>query len=193
MPLAVDAQPGMRILDLCASPGGKTIALAATAGGGVVVASDVRPRRIRTLVQTVAASGAPNVRIVYVPAAGTLPFTTTFDRILVDAPCSGLGTLRRRADARWRIDEDAVARLAELQRSLLVEASTLVRPGGTLVYSVCTLTAAEGPEVAATLPWPTLDAPGEPWEPWGSGARLLPQAAGTDGMFLARWTRPADS
>jgi 16S rRNA (cytosine967-C5)-methyltransferase len=116
-----------------------------------------------------------------------------FDRVLLDAPCSGLGTLRRRADARWRIEADAVDRLAVLQRQLLSAATTLVRPGGTLVYSVCTLTAAEGPEVAASLDWAPLDPPGEPWQPWGSGAKLLPQAAGTDGMFLARWRRPADS
>jgi len=116
----------------------------------------------------------------------------SFDRVLLDAPCTGLGTLRRRADARWRIEPDAVGRLAALQRRVLAEAARLVRPGGTLVYSVCTLTAAEGPDVAAGVDWPSLSPPGEPWRPWGSGALLLPQVAGTDGMFLARWTRPAD-
>ncbi len=79
----------------------------------------------------------------------------SFDRVLVDAPCSGLGALRRRPDARWRVDPDAVERLAALQARLLAAAADLVRPGGTLVYAVCTLTAAEGPDVAATLDWPT--------------------------------------
>jgi 16S rRNA (cytosine967-C5)-methyltransferase len=113
------------------------------------------------------------------------------DRVLLDAPCSGLGTLRRRADARWRIDEEAVDRLAALQAQLLHAAAGLVRPGGLLVYSVCTLTEAEGPGIAATLDWRAEPLPGPPWKPWGSGALLLPQAAGTDGMFLARWRRPA--
>jgi len=112
-----------------------------------------------------------------------------FDRVLLDAPCSGLGTLRRRADARWRITPDAVERLTELQRRMLPAAAALVRPGGTLVYSVCTLTAAEGPDTAATVDLDPVERPGEPWSAWGSGAALLPQYAGTDGMFLARWTR----
>jgi 16S rRNA (cytosine967-C5)-methyltransferase len=76
---------------------------------------------------------------------------------------------------------------------MLAAAAALVRPGGLLAYSVCTLTAEEGPEVAATLGWPVEPPPDEPWRPWGSGALLLPQVAGTDGMFLARWRRPADS
>jgi 16S rRNA (cytosine967-C5)-methyltransferase len=116
----------------------------------------------------------------------------SFDRVLLDAPCSGLGTLRRRADARWRIDADAVSRLAALQRRMLAAAADLVRPGGMLVYSVCTLTSAEGPEVAAAVDWPSASTPGEPWREWGSGSVLLPQVAGTDGMFLARWRRPHD-
>ena len=129
---------------------------------------------------------------VHVLAADALaaPFRAgTFDRVLLDAPCSGLGTLRRRADARWRITPDAVDRLAELQCRMLPAAADLLRPGGTLVYSVCTLTSAEGPDAAATVDLEPVEAPGEPWARWGTGASLLPQYAGTDGMFLARWTR----
>lgn len=137
VPLAVDARAGMRILDLCASPGGKTTALAAAAGNGVVVASDVRPRRIRTLVDTVAATDARNVRIVLVPAAGALPFASVFDRILVDAPCSGLGTVRRDPDIRWRRVEDDLVSFSERQLELLRRAATVLNPGGRLVYATC--------------------------------------------------------
>jgi 16S rRNA (cytosine967-C5)-methyltransferase len=116
------------------------------------------------------------------------------DRVLVDAPCSGLGVLRRRPDARWRIRQEDLARLTVLQRRLLDAAAALVRPGGTLVYSVCTLTLAE---TAATDRWLAdahpdllpLPPPGDPWAPAGRGALLLPQAAGTDGMYLLRLTR----
>ena len=139
-----------------------------------------------------AASTKPGVALV--AADGTAPpwRPGSFDRVLVDAPCSGLGTLRRRADLRWRVDEATVTRLAELQVSLVSAAADLVRPGGVLVYSVCTLTVAESlavdDHVAATRPdLVPLDPPGEPWEPWGRGAILLPQVAGTDGMCVFRY------
>lgn len=138
VPLAVDTRRGMRILDLCASPGGKSTALAATAGSdGVVVASDVRPRRIRTLVETVAATDARNVRVVQVPPTGSLPFTAVFDRILVDAPCSGLGTVRRDPDIRWRRSEDDLTTMSGRQLELLRRAASVLKPGGRLVYATC--------------------------------------------------------
>jgi 16S rRNA (cytosine967-C5)-methyltransferase len=122
----------------------------------------------------------------------------SFDRVLVDAPCSGLGALRRRPDARWRAQPGDVDALAELQRALLDAAVGLLRPGGTLVYAACTLTAAESVGVDASLrarhpELQPLPRPGAPWAPWGGGdgpvAVLLPQAAGTDGMVLARYRR----
>jgi 16S rRNA (cytosine967-C5)-methyltransferase len=138
VPLAVDARPGMRILDLCASPGGKTTAMAATAGRtGVVVACDVRPRRIRMLVETVSAADARNVRVVHVPSTGPLPFAPAFDRILVDAPCSGLGTIRRDPDIRWRRSEDDLASLSGRQLELLRRAAGALTAGGRLVYATC--------------------------------------------------------
>ncbi|HET6952373.1 MAG TPA: hypothetical protein VFI47_18480, partial [Acidimicrobiales bacterium] len=133
-------------------------------------------------------------RVAVVAADGTRPpfRDGRFDRVLVDAPCSGLGTLRRRADLRWRVEPEAVGRLAGLQHDLVSAAADLVRPGGLLVFSVCTLTvaestavddrlAAERPDLVAEPP------PGDPWVPWGRGALLLPQAAGTDGMCLFRY------
>jgi len=110
--------------------------------------------------------------------------------VLVDAPCSNLGALRRRPDARWRIEADDVDRLVAVQGALLTAARPLVRPGGVLVYSVCTLTAAEsvGHDDSG---WPTLDPPSSPWRPYGSGARLLPQDEDTDGMTVLRYRRPA--
>jgi 16S rRNA (cytosine967-C5)-methyltransferase len=114
---------------------------------------------------------------------------STFDRVLVDAPCSGLGVLRRRAEARWRIDPDAIPGLAAVQLGMLLAAAATVRPGGVLVYAVCTLTAVETRDVAAAAvsalsEWSVLDPPAPPWRPSGHGALLLPQAAGTDGMFV---------
>ncbi len=109
--------------------------------------------------------------------------------MLVDAPCSGLGVLRRRPDARWRMEPADVEELADLQRRLLTSAAHLVRPGGVLAYSVCTLTVDE--TIGVDLPWfKALPPPSSPWEPWGRGARLLPHAAGTDGMFLLQLQAP---
>ncbi len=118
-----------------------------------------------------------------------------FDRVLVDAPCTGLGVMRRRPDARWRAQPPDVARLAVLQRELVDAAVRLVAPGGVLVYGVCTLTGAEtlgiDEHLAATQPdLEPLDAPGTPWRGHGRGALLLPQDADTDGMFVLRLRRP---
>jgi 16S rRNA (cytosine967-C5)-methyltransferase len=183
-----------RVLDLCAAPGGKATALAAT--GAWVVAGDARPSRAGLVRANAERTGVAD-RVAVVAADGTrAPWRPgAFDRVLVDAPCSGLGTLRRRADLRWRATPDAVDRLAGLQRRLVVAAADLVRPGGALVYAVCTLTAAEstGVDEAVAGERPDLVAlppPDEPWAPWGRGAILLPQAAGTDGMCLFRYRRP---
>ena len=136
---------------------------------------------------------APDALSVVVADGTAPPFgPAVFDRVLVDAPCSGLGSLRRRADARWRIDAEAPARLAAIQTAILDGAAPSVRPGGTLVYSVCTLTAVETTAVADRFEldhpgWEALPIPGDPWRPWGAGALLLPQTAGTDGMALFAW------
>jgi 16S rRNA (cytosine967-C5)-methyltransferase len=134
----VDARPGDRVLDLCASPGGKTTAMAAdVSGSGTIVATDVRPKRLALLRETVRLSGAAHVAIVRVGATGWLPFAARFDRVLVDAPCSGLGTVRRDPDIRWRRREAELAGLARDQIALLSRAAEVVRPGGRLVYATC--------------------------------------------------------
>lgn len=187
---AVEARPGERVADLCAAPGGKATLLAAT--GAHVVAGDMRKSRLG-LIRANARAGSP-LAIVAADAARP-PFPSgSFDRVLIDAPCSGLGALRRRPDARWRIEASAPARLGAVQRSMVDAAADLIRPGGRLVYSVCTLTDTEGLAIDQHLATERPDLVAEPppqgpWEPYGRGARLLPQAAGTDGMYLLRLRR----
>lgn len=183
---AVEAAPGERVLDVCAAPGGKATAMAAR--GAFVVGADLRPGRVSLVAANVARLGAAVAPVV---ADGTRPpfRADAFDRVLVDAPCSGLGVLRRRPDARWRIRPSDLTDLVALQQELIDAAVPLVRPGGTLVYSVCTLTAAES--VDHRFPaWEPLPGPPGPWRAFGSGSRLLPQDADTDGMVLLRFRRP---
>ncbi len=187
----VEARAGLRVADVCAAPGGKATALAET--GASVFAADVRAARARVVV---ANATRLEQRVPVVVADGRAPAWRAgqFDRVLLDAPCSGLGALRRRPDARWRITADAVDRLAALQRALVDAAIDLVAPGGVLVYSVCTVTAAESlaidDHLASAHPaLQPLGAPGAPWRPWGRGALVLPHDAGTDGMFVLRVRR----
>jgi 16S rRNA (cytosine967-C5)-methyltransferase len=192
---SVGARPGDRVLDLCAAPGGKATALAGT--GAQVVAVDVRPARAG-LVRANGRRLRLMDRMGVVAADGTHPPFAAggFDRVVVDAPCSGLGTLRRRPDLRWRVDPASIERLAALQRRLLAAAADLARPGGSLVYSVCTLTAAESTDIDSWVVGERpdlvpIEPPEAPWQPWGRGAILLPQTVGTDGMCLFRYVRGA--
>jgi 16S rRNA (cytosine967-C5)-methyltransferase len=135
--LVAGARPGERVLDACASPGGKTVAMAGRMGDrGLLVAGDVRARRVDLLERTVARSAATCVRIVRFDAEA-LPFGPVFDRVLVDAPCSGLGTLRRDPEIRWRRSDRDLPALAATQRRILERAATAVGPGGALVYATC--------------------------------------------------------
>jgi len=189
----VGAQPGERIADVCAAPGGKATWMAAQ--GAWVAAMDVRATRASLVVENAHRLEQPHV-VAFVGDGRQPPLRgRSFDRVLVDAPCSGLGTLRRRADARWRMDAASVDRLATLQRELVLAALGLLRPGGLLVYSVCTLTERETAGIDEHLAQAChglepLPPPGEPWRPWGRGALLLPQAAGTDGMFVLQARAP---
>ncbi len=187
---AVEGGPGLRVADVCAAPGGKATAIAAT--GATVFASDARVGRLSLVV---ANRNAHRLGAMHVVAADgrALPWpSASFDRVLVDAPCSGLGALRRRPDARWRIVPEAIDRLVEVQKALVDEAVRVLAPGGMLVYSVCTLTKAESlgvdEHIAATHPT-LVAAPVDdgPWRPYGDGVRLLPYDADTDGMCMFRY------
>jgi 16S rRNA (cytosine967-C5)-methyltransferase len=187
---AVMAVAGQRVLDVCAAPGGKATALAGREV--VVVAADLQPHRVGLIAANARHLDADSV--LPLVADGTRPpfAPATFDHVLVDAPCSGLGTLRRRADARWRIRLSDVAELALLQQRMIDACAPLVRPGGTLVYSVCTLLAEESS--AHTVPdgfEPIGDEPRGVWHRFGDGWRVLPHDAGTDGMILLRYRRTA--
>jgi 16S rRNA (cytosine967-C5)-methyltransferase len=148
-----DVSAGDRVLDLCASPGGKTLALSAAVGqSGTVVAMDVRANRVRLLMRTIERCGVTNVSVVHGPADDTLPFRTDeFALVLVDAPCSGLGTVRRDPDIRWRRSPDDLPRFAASQRTLLLRAADHVKPGGRLIYSTCSSEPEENEEVVASF------------------------------------------
>jgi 16S rRNA (cytosine967-C5)-methyltransferase len=149
---AVGARPGETVLDLCAAPGGKTTDMAADmADTGLVVACDVRDRRLRLLREAVRVSGARVVRITRVDVSEALPFTATFDRVLVDAPCSGLGTLRRDPDIRWRRSESELRDMAVRQTRLLARAAAVVKPGGRLVYATCSSEPEENEQVVSAF------------------------------------------
>ncbi len=190
----VDAGPGDAVVDLCAAPGGKATAIAAH-GATLVAAGDVHPTRVGLVEANARKLGATSV-MSFVGDGRRPPLRPdSFERVLVDAPCSGLGVLRRRPDARWRVSPGDVIDLVAIQRDLLEPAVQLLAPGGVLVYSVCTLTDAETSGIDHWLEerHPELEPlapPHAPWVPVGRGARLLPQALGTDGMYVLRLRRP---
>jgi len=187
---AVGVRVGEVVADLCAAPGGKSTALASA--GARVVAVELHRSRARLI-----ASNAqrvlddPSAVAVVNADARSTPFRrASFDAVLVDAPCSGLGVLRRRADARWRMTADAIVGLVRLQRSILDEAADLVQPGGRLIYSVCTLTAAESVDHPVPRGFVVDDeVPGDLWQSRGHGWTLLPHLTGTDGMMMIRYRR----
>jgi 16S rRNA (cytosine967-C5)-methyltransferase len=185
---ALAAEPGERVADLCAAPGGKATALAAA--GAHVTALDIRPHRAG-LVATNARRVGQHVDVVVADARHPPLRSASCDRVLLDAPCSGLGALRRRPDARWRVTPADVDALATLQQQMLDRAAELVRPGGVLLYSVCTLTAAESVDLVMPTGYRERPIVGEPWEPWRGAARLLPQRTDTDGMVARRFVRSA--
>src|SRR4030095_244917 len=144
----VNAQRGDRVLDVCAAPGGKTTLIAERAQGGLVLAMDASERRLSTVAQTVELHRLNNVRLMTVGAREPPPFPIqSFDRVLVDAPCSGTGTLRHNPEIRWRISLQDIERLALQQTEILQQAARMVRPGGRLVYSTCSVETEENEDV----------------------------------------------
>jgi len=148
----VAPRPGDRVLDLCAAPGGKTTHLAALMGArGELVAVERDRRRAGELASTLRRMGAGNVRIELADAAVPLAGEGMFDRVLVDPPCSGLGTLQARPDKRWRVTEEDVEEMARVQAAILTAGARALRPGGVLVYSTCTISAIENERVVAAF------------------------------------------
>lgn len=176
--LALAVEPGMTVLDVAAAPGGKTLHLIdLSSPGGTVVAIERHRQRLRRAAARVTAAA-------WVAADGRLPpLRPGFDRILVDAPCSGLGTLRRRPEIRHRISPAEVERLAELQGALVRSSLALLKPGGRLVYSVCTVLPEETIDVVAGLG--ARPPEGLAGKRWGDGILLGPHLTQTDGMFIA--------
>jgi 16S rRNA (cytosine967-C5)-methyltransferase len=187
---------GRRVLDLCAAPGGKTLQLAAA--GWQVTALDVSKRRLELLRQNLARTGL--AAEVIVADAFTWTPNEPFDAILLDAPCTATGTARRHPDVLHRVGPRQIGEMVELQAGLLERASGWLKPGGRLVYAVCSLEPEEGEEHArrATLA-PVPIAAGElpEWcaptpEGWlRTDPAMLPEAGGMDGFFVAQFTRPA--
>jgi 16S rRNA (cytosine967-C5)-methyltransferase len=187
---ALEARPGDRVLDACSAPGGKTTALAcAVEPGGSVVAADVRERRLRL---SVASAERLRVRASFLLQDATRPaLRGAFDRVLVDAPCTGIGAARRRPELLWRPRREDLSRLARLQVAIASGAAGLLAPGGRLVFSVCTFPRAETDAAADAIlrHCPFLE-PAEIRGPGGAARiRLWPHEDGTDGMFVAAFRR----
>jgi 16S rRNA (cytosine967-C5)-methyltransferase len=197
----VNAVPGERVLDACASPGGKTTAIAEGAGDrALIVAADVRGARIDLLAKTVRRSGTHSVRIVHADATA-LPFPSaqTFDWVLLDAPCSGLGTIRRDPDVRWRRTDADLPGLADMQLHLIREAARVLKPGGRLVYATCSSEPEENEFVVARF----LEegafsrdpgAPSDAVRPFIDGhgyLRTFPFAHGLEAFFAVRLLKQA--
>ena len=148
VPLLLEVQTKDRVLDLCAAPGGKTPPLVRAAGpGGLVVAADRHAHRLRAMREQFKRLALTQVRLVELDAASPLPFGTFFDRILVDAPCSGTGTLARHPEIRWRLQPEQLAEFHALQTTLLKSALERLAPGGRLVYSTCSMEPEENEQV----------------------------------------------
>ncbi len=188
----LDPLPGDRFLDVCSAPGGK--ATLAASRGATVVAADIRPHRVGLIADNVDRLGLQETCLPVAADGLASPFALrSFDKVLLDVPCSGLGVLHRRPDARWRITEADVDALAILQRRLLQQTIRLVKPGGLLLLSACTLTIDES---VAHDHWlseeypnlvPELGPGAQRWERHARGLRLLPQTHGTDGMVAFRY------
>ncbi len=193
--LAVGAQPGETVIDLCAGAGGKTLALgAAMANQGTLIAADTDRGRLTRLAPRAERAGVRIVEPVLLDPGRELEALAAWhgraDRVLIDAPCSGTGTWRRNPEARWRLSPSALGRVVDLQSRLLEIGAALLRPGGRLTYVTCSLLDEEGPgHVEAFLARYPAAEPRPPdlplGRPHGRGRRLTPHHDGTDGFFIA--------
>jgi 16S rRNA (cytosine967-C5)-methyltransferase len=180
----LDPQPGEETLDMCAAPGTKTTHAAALARDeGTITALEVNPARAEELQANCVRMHSHSVAVMVQDARSV---DGNFDRVMLDAPCSNLGTLARRPDARWRKTPEQITELAQLQSELLDAAANATRPGGTLVYSVCTISPEEGPH--------QVDRFLEHHDTFTEKERrqTLPHVDRTDGFFIARLTKDSE-
>lgn len=199
--MALDPAPGMKVLDMCAAPGGKTTHIAERLDNtGEVRAYDLHPHKVKLIDQNAARLGLENIRT---DSADSRRLTeilepASFDRILVDAPCSGLGVIRRKPDIKYSKTEEEIGRLPDIQKSLLEEAYHLLKPGGLLVYSTCTVDREENLLTAEAFLEAHPDLLREDLsEMMPEGLRyeegmlqVLPQDFGGDGFFVAAFRKP---
>jgi len=205
--LLADARAGMRVVDFCAGAGGKTLALAASMENrGHLVACDIAAKRLERATERLRRAGASIVQRVPLTSARdkwVKRHAQGFDRVFVDAPCTGTGTWRRNPDAKWRLGPEDLAELAALQAEILDSAQRLVKPGGRLVYVTCSLLTEENEQQVAHFlarhPAFTLLPVGPVWRAVigteapaeGEMLRLTPARHGTDGFFVALIERAA--
>lgn len=177
----VDAKPGERVLDLCAAPGGKTTQIADRSDDrALVVAGDLSATRMATIVATMRLHDLNSVKPVLLDATEQLPFAPrSFDKVLVDAPCSGTGTFRRNPEIRWRLSPDDIASLAEQQKRILRRAVEMVKPGGRLIYSTCSVEYDENEQVIQDVL-----ASDDRFRPLNT-TRTWPHREGSDGFFIS--------
>ena len=174
VPQLMNVEAGERVLDLCAAPGGKTTLMADRVGdNALIVAGDRSATRMATVIATSRLQELKAIKPVLLDATERLPFKPgTFDKVLVDAPCSGTGTLRRNPEIRWRLETGDIAAFAETQKRILRQAAEVVKPGGRLIYSTCSVEPEENEEVI------------QEFNPVNS-LRTWPQHQGCDGFFIA--------
>jgi 16S rRNA (cytosine967-C5)-methyltransferase len=189
------ATSGRLVLDACAAPGGKALAIAdGLDPGASLVAAELSPPRLAALARQARLWGATNLHVVAADAARP-PFRVGFDTVLLDAPCSGLGTLGRRPDIRWRLSPSDIERHASRQAQLLDALGPLVGPGGRLVYSVCSLEPEEGNDVVSAFLARNGEFEPAPLPPWaarfasGPFVATRPERDGADGFFVASLRR----
>jgi len=199
--VVLEAQPGERVLDLCAAPGSKTTQIAdAVRNSAMIVAGDIRRHRLRSILQTARLQSFDCINCVALDGTQQLPFKRgVFDRVLVDAPCSGTGTLRRNPEIRWRISPEAIKDLSRLQRQLILQAAEFVKPGGRLIYSTCSIETDENENVAQELLEkredfiPAVLAADASLMTGRGKARTWPHRQDVDGFFISAFLRNADA
>jgi 16S rRNA (cytosine967-C5)-methyltransferase len=198
--LLLDVQPGDRVLDLCAAPGSKTSQIAdLSLDSALILATDLHEHRLRTLVSLAELQRLRSIHCVALDGVLPLPVSAgAFDRVLVDAPCSGTGTLRRNPEIRWRISPADIKDLAGRQTQLLFNAAAAVRPGGRLVYSTCSVELEENEEVVKTFlenneSFRAVELNLGSLQTSAGAARTWPQRDGTDGFFVCVFERKGRS